>query len=120
MVERAGAGGAQIGVGARGQATWAVSTACTRMWVSDGCGEDGADKGPRRSGRERARGRTVHGADEAALQRREKERAGRTREGSRRRQVGLTGQRERGSEGVLSLKVGPTCQRGAGARRRPG
>jgi hypothetical protein len=41
---------------ARGRASWAVSSACARMWVSDGCGEYGADKAsPGRSERERAR-----------------------------------------------------------------
>jgi hypothetical protein len=46
--ERAGAGGAQKGAGARGQATWPVFSACARTWVIGGCGEDGADKAGRR------------------------------------------------------------------------
>jgi hypothetical protein len=55
------------------RATWAVSTACTRTWVSGGYGEDGADRaGPLRSERERVRGRMVHDADEVGPQRRER------------------------------------------------
>jgi hypothetical protein len=36
-------GGVQKGAEARGQATWAVSTANAWMWVSGGCGEDRTD-----------------------------------------------------------------------------
>jgi hypothetical protein len=55
---------------ARGRASWMVSTARARTWVSDGLGEDGADRaGPPRSERERARGRTVHDVNEAGPQR---------------------------------------------------
>jgi hypothetical protein len=88
-----GGGGAQKGAGARGQATWAISTANARTWVSGGCGEDGADRaGPPHSERERARGRTVHDADEAGPQRRE--RVGAPTRGKQHRQIGPTGQRE--------------------------
>jgi hypothetical protein len=52
---------AQKEAGARGRATWVVFSACARMWVSDGCGEDGADKaGPLR--REREKGHGVNGS----------------------------------------------------------
>jgi hypothetical protein len=59
--ERTGVSGAKKGAGARGRATWAVFSACARTWVSDGCGEDGADKAsPLR--RERKKGHGVNGS----------------------------------------------------------
>jgi hypothetical protein len=51
MGERAGAGGAQKGAEASGQATWPDFSACVRARVSGGCGQDGADRAsPRRKG----------------------------------------------------------------------
>jgi hypothetical protein len=55
-------------VRAHGQATWAFSMVGAWTWVSSGCGEDKADKAPRRphgAERERAREQMVHGADKA-------------------------------------------------------
>jgi hypothetical protein len=114
-------GGAQKGAGAHGQATCAVSTVRAQMWISSGCGEDGADKaGPHEV-------RASERADKrfAALMRRARnvERGRGTRERSLRRQVGPTEQRERGSESVqrgLSLTGGTHLSGGAGTRPRLG
>jgi hypothetical protein len=101
--ERASAGGVQKGARVHGQATWTVSMANARTWVSGGCGKDETDRaGSPGSESERARGRTVRGADEAGLQRREGVGA-RTR-GKRHRHIGPTGQREgeRGRESACA------------------
>jgi hypothetical protein len=71
----------------------AESTACTRVVRTDSLG-DGSDRRGSTGQRERARERAVSADRRDPLHR---ERTGRAHEGKRRRQVGPTGQRERGS-----------------------
>jgi hypothetical protein len=86
-----------------------------RTWVSGGCREDIVNTGvPWRSEREQARERMVHDTDEEGPQRRQREIEWAREREKRRRQIGPTGQMERGERECANAgrryQVGPTCQ----------
>jgi hypothetical protein len=117
-------GEAQKRAGARGRATWAISMAGARAWVSSSCGEDGADKGTPTAQRERES--KCAGERSTALMRRarsverERERVG-AREGSGDDRSAPPG---RGRGGARACGCGPSLidgthlSGGAGVRAR--